>query len=441
MQHKILSRYPIGNPKRVWKQKDFILSQFKAYGNDMRKTVKAMADVGFDTVEIGWATHEQGEAATALCQEFGLNLIYQDLVRFGGAWDRDPDGKTGDSPFFEKICMRTEHPERIGVKVDIRPVIAEKKGKIAGYYIWDEPFFEAQMEECNKEINDVEELDPTALPFVVANPSYNPHFTWKNGQYPAYIERFTTIIDPPVLSFDYYPIGTHEHNEQDQLDNSPMWVDMYLFKKVAKAHNMPFWFYYQGQNLHNVPFFTFAMTRMFMYAGALYGAKALQHYCSADTIVDEDGNCLPFFELQKQINAEFRALGNTLMALTCKQVFHDARCLTDFAPMQEYADDIANSAFLADTLPYRISASEFEDAYGNKYMMVLNRDYIEAKDLTLALKGNYRIYEVTKKDGQQYLKEDATNTLSVQLDAGDAALFRLQPAEEEVFTVEYRLSE
>ena len=441
MQHKILSRYPIGNPARVWKQKDFILSQFKAYGNDMRKTVKAMADVGFDTVEIGWATHEQGEAATPLCQEFGLKLVYQDLDRFGGAWDRDPEGKATDSPFFEKISKRSGHPERLFVKVDIHPVIAEKKGKAAGYYIWDEPFFEAQMEECRKEIDAVEELDPTALPFVVANPSYNPHFTWGNGQYPAYVERFAAIINPPVLSFDYYPIGTPEHNEQDQLDNSPMWADLYAVKKIAEAHNIPFWFYYQGVNFHNAPVFTFPMTRMFMYAGALYGAKALQHYCSTNAIVDPEGNRLPYFDLQREINAEFRALGNTLMALDCKQVFHDARCLKDFAPMREYADDIANSAFLADALPYRISASELADAYGNKYLMVLNRDYTVQKNVTLALNANYRVYEISKKDGKQYLTKDSTDRLNVVLAAGDAALFRLQPAKEEAFTIEYRLSE
>ena len=36
MEHKILSRYPLGNPRRKWRQDNFILSQFKAQGNDMR---------------------------------------------------------------------------------------------------------------------------------------------------------------------------------------------------------------------------------------------------------------------------------------------------------------------------------------------------------------------------------------------------------------------
>ena len=60
--HKIFARYPLSNPTRKWKQDNFVLSQFEAFGNNMRKTVKAMADVGFDMVEIGWATPEQAEA-------------------------------------------------------------------------------------------------------------------------------------------------------------------------------------------------------------------------------------------------------------------------------------------------------------------------------------------------------------------------------------------
>ena len=91
-------------------------------------------------------------------------------------------------------------------------------------------------------------------------------------------------------------------------------------------------------------------------------------------------------------------------------------------------------------MPYRTSASEFEDAYGNKYLMVLNRDYLAEKTLTLALNGKYRVYEVSKDDGLQYIAADSTDKLNVQLAAGDAALFRLQPADEEAFTIEYRLS-
>lgn len=445
MEHKILNRYPLGNPRRKWTQDNFVLSQFKAYGNNMRKCVKACADVGFDTVELGWASDEQADAAVQLCEQFGLRLIYQNMSRFGGAWDRDPiNGNHGR--YFSKIYQRNIDNGKwenssFHSETDIRKVIAEKRkwNSVVGYYIWDEPFFEEQFEICRKLTDDCENEDSTALAFTVANPSYNPYFKWEGNAYPAYVERYADIIDPPVLSFDYYPIGRPEQNEEVQLDNSPMWCDLAAVKRVADLRKIPFWFYYQGVNFQDAPLFTFPMIRLSMYAGAMYGAKALQHYCSTDSIVDADGNRLPFFEPQKQINAEFKALGDTLMALECKRVFHDDSCLVDFEPMKQYVQPLSDSAFLSEKLPYRTSIGEFEDSYGNLYMMVLNRDYLTDKTVKLKLNNDYRVYEVNRDDGMQYVKNDSADMLSLDLEAGDAVLLRLQPAEEEAFTVEYRL--
>ena len=105
MEHMILNRYPIGNPRRKWTQDNFVLSQFKAQGKNMRKHVKACADVGFDTVELGWASDEQADAAVQLCEQFGIRLIYQNMSRFGGAWDRDPINGN-DGQYFSRAYQR-----------------------------------------------------------------------------------------------------------------------------------------------------------------------------------------------------------------------------------------------------------------------------------------------------------------------------------------------
>ena len=65
---------------------------------------------------------------------------------------------------------------------------------------------------------------------------------------------------------------------------------------------------------------------------------------------------------------------------------------------------------------------------------------MEEKTISLELNGNYRIYEVSKDDGLQYVTADSTDKLVVTLSAGDAALIRLQKADEEAYTIEYRLS-
>ena len=55
------------------------------------------------------------------------------------------------------------------------------------------------------------------------------------------------------------------------------------------------------------------------------------------------------------------------------------------------------------------------------------------------MKNTSRIYEVSKKDGVQRVVADAADQLELTLGKGDMALFRIQPAADEAFTVEYVL--
>jgi hypothetical protein len=177
-----------------------------------------------------------------------------------------------------------------------------------------------------------------------------------------------------------------------------------------------------------------------MYAGTLYGAKGLQHYTACGSIINQEGDREQFFEDQVEIHKEFKNLGDTLMAIECKRVIHDETVKPNCEMFDELHSKEADSAYLAGALPARVSVSEFEDAYGNGYMMILNRDYMEAKEITLPLNGKYRVYEVSKTDGLQYVTADSTDALSLTLAAGDATLIRLQRSDEAAFTIEYRLS-
>jgi hypothetical protein len=219
-----------------------------------------------------------------------------------------------------------------------------------------------------------------------------------------------------------------------------MWCDLGLMKKLGEKYDMPIWFYYQGLNHHNVDFFIFPMVRSMMYAGVLYGVKGLQHFSTCGSIITENGDKDIFFEEQKAIHAEFDNLGKTLMALTCKRVIHDSTVnpeCEDYARLHNIEKD---SEFLTESLPKRISVSESEDEHGNKYMMILNRDYMTEKKISLPLNGQYRIYEVSKTDGNQKVIFDSTSLISLTLAPGDAVLYRIQNASDEPFTIEYKLS-
>ena len=91
-------------------------------------------------------------------------------------------------------------------------------------------------------------------------------------------------------------------------------------------------------------------------------------------------------------------------------------------------------------MPARISVAEMSDAYGNRYLMVANRDYKNITSYFLKMKGDYRVYRVSDEDGAQRLVyDDANNTIFGNLLPGHMALYRLQPKSEEPFEIEYYL--
>lgn len=421
MKHSILKRYPIGNPHRVWKQDNFVLSTFAAHAENMRDTLENCRDAGFNTVELGWASHEQAEEALRLCEELGLPVIYQDFSLFGGMQGRHLEHKLTK----EELKSITDH---------VKPYKS-----CIGYYVWDEPYVADQLAEARRQSDMFQSADPARLPFVVAIPSYNDKYRWQNGEFARYLSDYVTVVDPPVLSLDYYPIGLPGYTDEKQTDDSLMWCDLGLMRKLGRERELPVWFYYQAVNLHRYSRFTFPMVRMSMYAAAMYGCKGLQQFTAVGSVIDDTGARGPFFEEQKRIHAEFAKLGNTLMALDSRFVFHGEELLPGCDYMNGLSDGITESTVLAAVPGYRISAGELCDAYGNTYLMIVNRDYEKEQTASLSFRAPMRVYEVSKATGRQEVLAENVTEYALPLGMGDGRLLRVQPAEEEACTLEYRL--
>jgi len=163
-------------------------------------------------------------------------------------------------------------------------------------------------------------------------------------------------------------------------------------------------------------------------------------YTEFQGMVDpETGGPGVYFEEHKKDLAKIHALGNTLMALTCERVIHDDSLLPDSPYMKDLRATMRDSVLLTGNLPHRISVSEHSDAYGNRYLMVLNRNYAADTSFMLKLKNASNVYRVSDEDGKQRLVFEDSETLVGYLPAGGLALYRIQPADEEAYTVEYYL--
>lgn len=421
MNHKIFARHPLGNPHRHWRQDNFILSTFSARGSNMRKVIKNCVDAGFTMLELGWATHEQAFEAVQLCEEYGIDLLFQDFTLHGG---------------MQEFISREGELQSM---VPLANTLAPWK-RTVGVYIWDEPFRPDQLAEARRQADLYEQAAPGKLPFTVAIPSYNTEYTWQNGLFTKYLYDYAKKIDPPVLSLDYYPFGLPGYNDAEQLDTSLLWCDLGLLRKVAQAYRMPLWFYYQAVNLHKYHRFTFPMVRSQMYAGAMYGAKALQEFTAVDAVITEEGNRGPIFEETKRIHAEFRALGNTLMALQSVGVYHSAELLAGSPYLTGLADELTGHDILPQTLPRRCSVGELADAYGHRYFLFLNRDVDVPLDAELPLKKPVRLYTVSRETGEQIFLGDSITSLTLHLAAGDGVLYRMdEVTDAEPYTLEYRI--
>ena len=435
MKTLVIKREPLGNPRFKWRQKDFILSTFSCKADDMESSVINCKRAGFNLLELGWASHEQAFAAHKYCKEQKIDLLFQDLTLFGGM-QTIAVAEGVDEERIKTLCTQMRESEYT-----------------VGLYLWDEPLDEATMREAKRQEKMILENWEDALIFTVANPSYNPRYTWHNREYIDYLRRFADIIDPPVLSMDYYPIGIlpyfkdtgatePNYDVEAQLDNDLFWCDLAALRTVGREKSLPIWFYYQGCDLYKQGLLEFPMVRMMMYGAAMYGAKGLQNYQAIeDGVLMTDGTPGPYFYPQMQIHEEFRCIGNTLMALNSDAVYHDETAFstpaTAFA--RELHDRAADSKILGGELPRRCSVGELSDSEGNRYLLVLNRDAKSTLVADIPLKAESRIYEVDRTSGKQRVIKDRTNTLPIRLSEGDGVLLRIEDADCEPYLIEYSL--
>lgn len=446
MKTVFLNRYPLGNEKRSWRQDNFILSVshpgtivsgqkvIKAMVKEgktlddienkdeieltMRRSVKTAKECGFNLLSLCWADYIQSRTAVEMCDDIGVDILYQNITEWGGMQTAVSVECTDD-----KLREAAE--------------IAKNHRHILGYFSWDEPVGEEERKTARYQMDFVEKLTPDKLVYTVAVPSYNKYYTWENGKYPEYIRDFVKDLEPSILDFDYYPFYSYKMCES-KLDDCTLWCDLGCVSKCANEHGIPFWYYYQGEDFHRIGHFSFPMIRFSAYSGVLYGAKGLSSYRESTAVIAEDGGKGMYFDEQKKLLSELANLGSTLMALNFKRVIHDSAVLS-IPYIKGLACSIEESEHLTGAMPNRICASEFEDGYGNKYLFVLNRNYTWDQKFSLQFKKNYRVYEVSKQDGFQKLFKDSADTLELTLEAGDAMLFRLQDSSEEAYLIDYVL--
>ena len=432
MKTKIIYREPLGNPDRKYRQDRFIISScmstatdFEEDKSDIRECIRNIKELGCNLTEYIWADQEMTEKCVIACEEYGIDGVFQNWNAFGGFQARKGEMKINREELDKFLEFNKNYKH------------------FYGYYVWDEPLSDAAVDATAEQLNEIEKLDPKRLPFTVAIPSYNATDTWENGLFEKYLRRYAKVVNPPVMSLDYYPFSALRPEPFNQLDDKNLFLDIALLRELALKMNTPMWFYIQTQDMPmGERYYRFTPERMTMqaYNVLLHGGKGVQYYCAVDGAIYRDGRKGPLFFQMKEMNHRIQQWGKTLMALTSEHVFHSPELHEGNENFDQFRDILLNSKILADeNLPFRCSVGELSDSEGNRYLMILNRDYMDKRTFKLNLKKAFRVYEVSGEDGMQSVRNRSTKSLNIELAAGDAIFLRLQDAKEEAFLIDYVL--
>lgn len=432
METKIIYRKPLGNPDRTYRQDKFIISSCKAWGagfvdsaDDIRRCIQICKEVGCDMTEYIWASPELTRECIMACEEYGIDGVFVSWDAFGSFERRKRDNKIN----FEKLEDFMN--------------FAKKYKHFYGYNVWDEPLPPENIAATREQLDIIEGMDPGKLYYTVAIPSYNTDYTWENGLFEDYMERYTKEINPAIMALDYYPFAAHRSDSFEQLDNHDIFLDIAVTRRLGLEIDAPLWFCIQ---VHDSPFmeryYRFTPEKMNMQANnvLMHGGKAIQLYATVEGAVYNDGRKGPMYFPIRDMNKRLHQWGKTVMALTSEHVFHSPELLRDNKDFEKYREPLTDSKILADKeLPFRCSAGELTDAEGNRYMIIMNRDYNAPRKFNLNLQKDFRVYQISDFDGTQSVKHNKTKKLSLELAPGAAVFLRFQDAKEKAYLIDYVL--
>ena len=166
-----------------------------------------------------------------------------------------------------------------------------------------------------------------------------------------------------------------------------------------------------------------------------YGSQALGWFCYLtevnygnwnnweDMVINRDGTRTRHYAMLKYLNGEVLAWGPTLRRLRSTGVYH-----TD--PLPPMTRPIRRSRLVRSVSGGMGLIGEFEHSNGRRYLMVVNRDFINAATLKVRFRNAPgRLVLIGRRDGAERPTpgySPRTGELTVQLAAGDAELLYLE---------------
>jgi hypothetical protein len=298
-------------------------------------------------------------------------------------------------------------------------IVAEYRGDPAllGYYLGDEPSG-AWVDTIAMFHRELQKRDPG-------------HMTWNNllgassfgtdSRFRAYLDGYLARVPASVLSADYYEFLATGNRGR-------FFANAAALRAVSDQHGVPFWavVLLTGHHPYRAP--TAGELRWQVSQLLAYGARGIGYFTywtpTPDSTLDwqpgvirRDGTRTAWYDLLAAFDARVRPAGEALAGM---------RWLSTqaTAPVPAGAAPFAGSDWLR-TISGRAAIGRFVDPGGTPWLLVTNRDSLDAQHLTLTLQGATGVTRLDAGPPARTSVDLGVTFVDLTLDPGDFALLRI----------------
>jgi hypothetical protein len=307
----------------------------------------------------------------------------------------------------------------------VREIVADyaQHAALYGYYLQDEPGYELfrALGEVSREF---EAQDPAHLPYINLFPTYASPQQLGTPTYADHLEKYLSIVQPRVLSYDHYCLMKDGTDRRDYFEN------LALIREYGLRHGTPPW-----NIILSLPHLGYRdpsadEMRWQVYTSLAYGMKGLMYFTywthpdwekvGEIAIVDSQGKPARLYPIVQQLNGEIRTLGKVLLGLTSTGVYHTGDIP---AGCRRLPGD--ESVQLPDDVPLVLGM--FRDAAGGEYALIANGSHKASGEFVAALKPHVTgVFAVSAQDGTESELPIEGGKVSLTLEPGDGRLLRLR---------------
>jgi len=289
---------------------------------------------------------------------------------------------------------------------------------VAAFYITDEP---ASSIPYARAIS----LVKSVMPYAVTHINYC-------GAYEANVTELQKELTKKYgISLDYVMYDAYTFRSA-VCDEALLYSQLIYNHNISKKLGIPGACYIQSMAWNNNHRPNGDEIRYQVFASLACGIKQISYFCwktpranSAETygpaVIDIDNNPTDLFEPVSEINAQVQALGPTLMKLEFFDVYHTGKSFGS-------GYNQLPGGFFLQPVNYedKLAISHLEDADGQVYSMVVNRDYKNGLELKFTLSDAVSsICRISDETGEPVkLTPDSSGVYTVSLKPGEGVLLQ-----------------